>query len=75
METNSSTAKLSISESFEEEEVALLDQLFVLLLRGGSPEVLRRQPAFGSICRKVVGMKQRVKEAKGLSSTEVDESE
>ena len=67
--------KSSISQSFVEEEIELLNQLVSTLLRGGDASTLVRHSSFRSLCRKTKSMKARAVEVRQqrLSSTEVGE--
>lgn len=76
MPNNKNYVRLTASQSFNAEEVDLIEQIFSTLLRGGDTDVLRRAPAFGSIYRKVLAMKKRVKiqHEKRLSSTDTGDA-
>lgn len=53
-----------ISQSFSEEEVALLSQLLETMLRGGDIRVLMKHPSFGRLQRKIKGMLDRIQASK-----------
>lgn len=55
--------RLSASQSFTAEEIALLDQMLRAARRGGDASVMARHPAFGSLCRKVQVMNKRTRAA------------
>ena len=55
---------MRISNSFSEDEIAVLDFILSTLLRGGSPAMATRNKDFASLCRKVVAMKAKVEEKK-----------
>lgn len=71
--------KASASQSFTEDEIELLDQIFVRLRRGADVGILMRGPHFANLCRKAQHMRSRIDQIKrervlsGLSSKEVDE--
>lgn len=48
------------STSFSEEEVAFLDELFRILLRGGDASRLIRNRSFANVMRKIHAMKGRI---------------
>ena len=53
---------MRISNSFSEGEVQVLDFIMQTLLRGGTPSMVTRHKEFASVCRKVLAMKQKVRE-------------
>ncbi|MCZ7678432.1 MAG: hypothetical protein M5U28_06505 [Sandaracinaceae bacterium] len=53
---------MRISNSFSEGEIAVMDFILTTLLRGGSAQMATRNKDFGSLCRKVLAMKQKVEE-------------
>lgn len=71
--------KASVSQSFNEEEVAVLDRLLALIRRGGDTSVVQRHDGFRSLCAKALTMKKKMREVKkarkdaGLSSKETGE--
>ncbi|MET0387242.1 MAG: hypothetical protein ABW321_14835 [Polyangiales bacterium] len=55
---------MRISNSFSEGEIQCLEFIVQTLLRGGTPTMVTRNKEFPSLCRKVMGMKNRVNEQK-----------
>jgi hypothetical protein len=55
---------MRISNSFSEDEIQVLEFIVQTLLRGGTPTMATRNPAFPSVCRKVQAMKKKVAEQK-----------
>lgn len=51
---------MRLSTSFSEEEVAFLDGLLRVLLRGGDASMFVRHHAFASVMKKVIAMKEKV---------------
>lgn len=56
--------KASVSQSFNEGEVDLLNQLLALIRRGADTTVLQRHEGFRSLCAKALTMKKRMREVK-----------
>ena len=61
---------MRISNSFSEGEIQVLEFIVQTLLRGGTPTMATRNPAFPSVCRKVQAMKKKVAEQKARPMTE-----
>lgn len=48
--------------TFREEEIALMNELFTVLNRGGDPSVIRRSAVYASVMRKFQALKTRVED-------------
>lgn len=64
---------MRLSQSFNEDEVAWLDQVLRTLQRGGDCRVLARSPLLGAWRRKVTSMKQRAERIRQKGTQEVIE--
>jgi len=61
------TVRMAASQSFKEDEVKLLTQVFSALMRGGDVSSIIRTKAFASCYRKVAKMRDRLEEQAALS--------
>jgi hypothetical protein len=66
MSNKSTYIRLSASQSFSEDELALLEFIEKTLLRGGDAQVAVRNKNFASLCRKTAAMRDRVTNQKRL---------
>ena len=62
------TDGMRISNSFSEGEIQVLEFVLQTLLRGGSPTMATRNKDFASLYRKVMAMKKRVEDKKGVAA-------
>jgi hypothetical protein len=56
--------RVSVSNSFTESEVKILDFIFSTLQRGGDPRMITRNKSFANLSAKIIRMKQRMDDAK-----------
>lgn len=61
--------RITASQSFNEDEIKVLDGIFSTLLRGGDPKILMRSPAAKNVMRKVQTMKASIERQKSITHT------